>query len=212
MLEFKKFPSIKRLSREIIVTEKIDGTNAQIYIELRANCLEEELNKVPYVAVARDGMEFIILAGSRSRWLGKGKEDNFGLREWVDKNAEELILLGPGRHFGEWWGKGIQRGYGLAIKKFSLFNVSRWFDFETHKKVCPSCCDVVPLMYRGAMSEQEINRLLLSLEEMGSSAAPGFMNPEGIVIYHTAANVLFKKTIKNDEGKEEHNGQNITIN
>jgi hypothetical protein len=25
------------------------------------------------------------------------------------------------------------------------------------------------------------------------------MNPEGIVIYHTAANICFKKTIENDE-------------
>ena len=31
-LEFEKFASIKRLSREMVVTEKIDGTNAQICI------------------------------------------------------------------------------------------------------------------------------------------------------------------------------------
>jgi hypothetical protein len=29
---FEKFPSIKRLSRDMIVTEKIDGTNASICI------------------------------------------------------------------------------------------------------------------------------------------------------------------------------------
>lgn len=33
MLEFVEFPKIPRLSRDIIVTEKIDGTNAQIYLE-----------------------------------------------------------------------------------------------------------------------------------------------------------------------------------
>src|SRR3990167_9217210 len=102
MLEFIKFPSIKRLSREIIITEKLDGTNAQIYIKLRGACLEEELDKVPYIAVAHSGIEYIILAGSRARWLGKGKEDNFGFREWVEKNAEELLMLGLGKHFGEW--------------------------------------------------------------------------------------------------------------
>jgi hypothetical protein len=43
------------------------------------------------------------------------------------------------------------------------------------------------------------------LEDTGSFAAQGFMNPEGIVIYHTAANMMFKKTIKNDEkGKNEN--------
>jgi hypothetical protein len=30
-------------------------------------------------------------------------------------------------------------------------------------------------------------------------AAPGFMNPEGVVIYHTAGDLYFKKTIKNDD-------------
>lgn len=33
----------------------------------------------------------------------------------------------------------------------------------------------------------------------GSVAAPGFANPEGVVIYHTAGNVLFKKTLIKDE-------------
>lgn len=31
-MEFTSFPSISRLSREIVITEKIDGTNASIYI------------------------------------------------------------------------------------------------------------------------------------------------------------------------------------
>ena len=31
-LEFLEFPKMARLSREIIITEKIDGTNAQILI------------------------------------------------------------------------------------------------------------------------------------------------------------------------------------
>jgi hypothetical protein len=30
-------------------------------------------------------------------------------------------------------------------------------------------------------------------------AAEGFMDPEGIVVYHTAGNVGFKKTIENDD-------------
>lgn len=37
------------------------------------------------------------------------------------------------------------------------------------------------------------------LEINGSYASLGFMEPEGIVIFHAAGNVRFKKTIKNDE-------------
>ena len=37
------------------------------------------------------------------------------------------------------------------------------------------------------------------LKVFGSAAAPGHMTPEGIIIYHTAANAYFKATINKDE-------------
>jgi len=40
---------------------------------------------------------------------------------------------------------------------------------------------------------------LQQLKMHGSYASPGFMNPEGIVIYHKAGNLMFKKTIEKDE-------------
>src|SRR5271154_6281092 len=119
--EFVPFQKIGRLSREIIVTEKIDGTNALIEI-------------------TEDG-DFRI--GSRTRWL-TGTEDNHGFARWALDHRDELIGgLGAGRHFGEWWGSGIQRGYGLKEKRFSLFNVHRWGVTR------PECCHVVPELWRG---------------------------------------------------------------
>lgn len=174
-MEFEKFPKIARLSREIIVTEKIDGTNGCI-------------------CIGKNG-EFLV--GSRSRWIIP-ENDNHGFARWAFDHMEELMMgLGVGRHFGEWWGSGIQRGYGLSKgeKRFSLFNVSRWAD----DTVRPKCCHVVPEIGRGIFDEADFNNMLCELESGGSLAAPGFMNPEGIIIYHTAANIMFKKTIKNDE-------------
>jgi hypothetical protein len=170
MTEFVTFNKIARLSREIVITEKIDGTNASIYI-------------------GEDG-EF--LTGSRNRWITP-ESDNAGFARWAAEHKESLLELGVGRHFGEWWGQGIQRNYGLKEKRFSLFNVSKWSD------VRPACCGVVPVLYRGIFDTQVIQDVLDDLAEHGSYAAPGFMNPEGIVIFHTASGVLFKKTIKNDE-------------
>jgi hypothetical protein len=204
VLEFQGFPSIKRLSRDIIITEKLDGTNAQIYIELRDNVPQDELDSgvAPFMSVQRDGIDYVMLAGSRTRWLGKGKYDNFGFGEWVGKHSDELLKLGPGRHFGEWYGKGIQRGYGLTNKRFSLFNVSRWktccSDAEEYE-VLPGCCGVVPILYKGPFTEEAIYLALDALATGGSVAAPGFMDPEGIVVFHTASNTLFKKTFKGDE-------------
>lgn len=166
---FEPFAKIARLSREIVVTEKIDGTNAQVFVS--------EIGEVR--------------AGSRTKWLTV-EDDNFGFARWVAEHRDELVRLGPGRHFGEWWGAGIQRRYGLTEKRFSLFNVARW-GMER-----PACCHVVPVIYRGPFVTAEVDAALATLASGGSIAAPGFMKPEGVVIWHDAARVLFKKTIEKD--------------
>jgi len=180
MKEFVGFPKIARLSRDIVITEKIDGTNGSIYI-------------------GEDG-EFLV--GSRTRWITPDN-DNHGFARWAYEHKEDLITkLGIGQHFGEWWGSGIQRGYGLTKgeKRFSLFNTHRWYN----DRIRPACCGCVPILYQGDFDTNQIKMELIGLEINGSFVAPGFMNPEGIIIYHTAANMMFKKTILKDEkGKGE---------
>lgn len=61
MIEFKEFPKIARLNREVIVTEKIDGTNAA-------------------VVIGEDGAT--IGAQSRSKLITVD-DDNFGFARWV---------------------------------------------------------------------------------------------------------------------------------
>jgi len=41
--------------------------------------------------------------------------------------------------------------------------------------------------------------------EKGSYIVKGFMNPEGIIIYHKASGQLFKKTVIDDEKPKENN-------
>jgi hypothetical protein len=192
MEEFKEFPKMARLSREIIITEKIDGTNAQILIT--------------------DSGDLFI--GSRTKWITPS-DDNHGFAKWVMGNKDTILKLGPGRHFGEWWGSGIQRGYGLpkGEKRLSLFNVTRWALYGTEPKriptgdpriekyqdVLPEGILLVPELYRGEFCTKRANLALRDLEEFGSVASTGFMNPEGIIVFHTAGNVGFKKTIKNDD-------------
>jgi hypothetical protein len=195
--DFEPFPKMARFSRPVIITEKIDGTNAQIFIP-------------------PDGSA--VIAGSSNRWITPDA-DNFGFARWVEDHRDELLLLGPGRHFGEWWGSGIQRGYGLpkGEKRFSLFNAMRWQRhgdlpkqyptadptvFKTQQAL-PPCCDTVPVIAEGLWQPEgmadAISEALWLLKRDGSIASPGFMDPEGIVIFHTAANFAFKKTIKKDE-------------
>jgi hypothetical protein len=188
MNDFVEFPKIARLSREVIVTEKIDGTNAQVFI-----CGDDE-DGIDYSGVVAEAGGLAIFAGSRNRWLTV-KEDNFGFARWVQDHAAELAGLGIGRHFGEWWGSGIQRRYGLTgnDKRFSLFNVARWADER------PACCHAVPVLYRGMFDTQAVEGCIDLLRSHGSVAAPGFMNPEGVIVFHIAGNVGFKKTLHKDE-------------
>lgn len=187
MVEFREFPKMARLSREMIITEKIDGTNASIHIEnIALNNFED-----PTIISVIDTL--VIRVGSRTRWITP-KDDNYGFAKWVLANADELAKLGEGQHFGEWWGQGIQRGYGLKEKRFSLFNVKRW---NTEDR--PKCCYVVPVIYEGMFNTGYADGSIELLKGRGSYAAPGYMNPEGIVVWHTAANIGFKKTIHKDE-------------
>lgn len=191
MIEFRAFPKMARLSRPCIVTEKIDGTNACVHIEPGHPTEPNVIHAWRDEATVTD---MVMLAGSRTRWITP-EDDNFGFAKWVKANAESLRHLGTGTHFGEWWGQGIQRNYGLKEKRFSLFNVSRWGDVT----VRPGCCDVVPMLWLGEFTSLNSVELLGQLQERGSLAAPGFMKPEGIVVYHVAAGVGFKKTIEKDE-------------
>ena len=171
-MDFKEFPKIARLSREMIITEKIDGTNGLI-------------------AIGEDG-EFQV--GSRSRFITP-ETDNHGFAKWAFENKDDLLKLGPGFHYGEWWGYGIQRGYGLKEKRFSLFNTSRFSDDSLR----PTCCHIVPTLYTGMFDTHAIQHHLELLASGGSIAVPGFMKPEGVVIFHAQSRYLFKKTIEKDE-------------
>jgi hypothetical protein len=175
--EFESFQKIARMTRPCTITEKIDGTNGQLL-------------------VTAEGQLWV---GSRSRWVagpeGMLGPDNFGFGSWALAHRDELIAgLGIGCHYGEWWGSGIQRGYGLREKRFSLFNTSTW----GNDAVRPQCCSVVPVLYQGMFDTLFIQDCITRLTQEGSLAAPGFMNPEGVVIYHTASSTYFKKTLTGD--------------
>ncbi|GAB7187134.1 hypothetical protein ATKI12_6965 [Kitasatospora sp. Ki12] len=200
--EFTAWPKTARLFRDVVITEKLDGTNAGIH-------------------VSDDGQ---VVAQSRNRLLSLDA-DNYGFARWVADNADELAyILGPGLHFGEWWGQGIQRRYGLAKRptddgtytadrRFSLFNVDRWHRSDPDgSSMCSRAeqswlcdvVDVVPVLYQGVFREEAITRALASLERDGSFAVPGFMNPEGICVYHSQSRTVYKITLdNNDRGKWE---------
>lgn len=160
-IEFKAWPKIPRLSNETyFITEKIDGTNACIIIDEEGNF----------------GCQ------SRTRLITP-EDDNYGFARWAYENKDELMKLGPGHHFGEWWGAGIQRNYGISDKRFSLFNTHRWLKPDA---VLPNCVHVVPTI------DGTIDEAIQFLKTNGSLAAPGFLRVEGIIVYNSLAKSYYK--------------------
>lgn len=180
MTEFKEFPKIHRYSRNVVVTEKLDGTNAAVVIEggKLIGCQSRTRNITP-------------------------QDDNYGFAAWAETVADILVAkLGDGRHFGEWWGQGIQRKYGRDRKTFSLFNTSKWHDLQNDDEALGAGISCVPTLWEGDMGDLNVPLLMETLAKHGSAASPGFMKPEGIVIFHTQGNFMLKKTFdKDDHGK-----------
>jgi hypothetical protein len=206
MIEFKEWPKTPRLNRGMVVTEKIDGTNAAVIVlpvtknhagaidARRASNVAEQ--GVGVVVVTSDGQKFIVAAQSRKRLISPGKTtDNAGFARWVRDNAQRLAeLLGEGYHYGEWWGKGVQRGYGQDGKRFSLFNVKRYAGVSDPE----IGLDTVPILYEGPFDTRIVDMYLHRLRRDGSVAAPG-QKAEGVVVFHEAAGCVFKATCEKDD-------------
>jgi RNA ligase len=200
VIEFTPWPKTPRFFHgSMTVTEKIDGTNAAIGID----CVEDfimrphpDFNRITTEVTNMDGI-FRVWCQSRKRIITP-QSDNFGFAEWVRLNSATLVRdLGPGLHFGEWWGKGIQRGYGQHRKRFSLFNTSRFehCDFSTPD------VDAVPVLSVGRVDTEEVLHCMWQLERYGSHAVPGFMNPEGVCIYLSDVGRSLKVTFDGDAPK-----------
>ena len=176
--EFESFPDIKKLGAvPLFITQKIHGSNAQIYV------FQQE-----------DG-SLDLAVGSRTRWIAPG-DDNFGFAEMVYDNKQEFIdKLGPGRHYGEWAGPGINSGEGLTKKTFVLFD--HW-KYPAERPLPPNTV-IVPVLYAGAFDLGKVDEVMNDLRTNGSKLVPGFMAPEGVVV--NMKGQRYKKVFQAEEAK-----------
>lgn len=216
MSEFRKYPSIPRYRKDIVITEKIDGTNSCVSIQPLHNedgTLNLAVKDAPVADIIENeaGQPVHVYAQSRSRVITP-EQDNHGFARWVRDNQHALYeALGPGFHYGEWWGGSINRGYGLpkTEKHFTLFNPARYELSEVPEQLLT----VVPVLYTGpaylpylpadSQTRDAVEYAMQRLARTGSRVrfAEGYDNPEGVVITHTASKHLYKVTYEYDEGK-----------
>lgn len=186
MSDFPKFPSIERFDNlRCFITEKIDGTNGLIEVSCQ-------------------GVKF----GSRNKWLSNG-DDNFGFYAYFSQYVDDMVAWyhrnAPGynwepvRIYGEWFGKGIQRGYDLKERKFMPFSYGLAEDIEG--VFAPNI--VLPeFLYQGKFSREVLNNCMNSLKEEGSQVVPGYMKPEGVVVYFPDYEFSLKETFDGPKWKE----------
>jgi hypothetical protein len=214
MIEFEGWPKTPRLSNGgVTITEKIDGTNACVVImpvvgEAAWGLNAEDRGGVQWAYAGEGKPKYLVGAQSRKRLIFPG-DDNAGFARFVFDNAEELVdLLGPGRHFGEWWGQGIQRRYDMPVKIFSLFNTHRWGKVSAEREDWrPRARDIgmttVPVIHEGKFSDRAIEDALNLLRENGSAASVEwgvtFGRPEGIIIRHRDLGGNLKAFVENDD-------------
>lgn len=193
MVEFKEWPKIPRgLGEQMTITEKIDGTNACVIVE---------------ESVDFDGTSLVRVVGAQSRTqllahtnkdnVLRLYNDNFGFADWVIKNQVELATkLGPGYHYGEWAGPGIQKNpHNLERKTFFLFNSDRWRDGRQQR---PEGVECVPVLFEGPASRENIEATMAGL--WANAKEKGY-HPKGVVIWYHKTRRYEKVTFENANGK-----------
>lgn len=179
--KMKKWRSIEKLDKcslphgKIIITEKIDGTNAHILI----------------------GPDDTFKTFSRTREITP-EDDNYGFAKWAYSRKETLIQVFSKegeevRIYGEWYGPGIapKCAYNITEPRFALFSapLDRAGDFSILHRV-----DIVPTLYTGEYSKDIVDKVMQTLQEHGSYISKGFMRPEGIVIHFLEQDERYKRT------------------
>lgn len=202
-LEFESWGKTPRWANETMtITEKIDGTNACIVILPFEQGYGENIERGEAILV-RDPVredDVVFATQSRKKFIWPGKQsDNAGFAAWAWENAVDIVGdLGYGKHYGEWWGRSIQRGYDQDTKRFSLFNPWRYSE-DGDRLFTVEGMGTVPILYSGAASEEAVTSSLFYLEMEGSVAAPGYMNPEGVIVSYKLAQRSYKAFV-NDDG------------
>lgn len=200
-IEFKAWPKTPRLFRDCVITEKIDGTNSAIHVFPIDPAKGAESYADGLLGIYElDEAVYGVAAQSRNRMLSLSS-DNYGFAQFVSESPRVFFeALGVGVHYGEWWGGGIQRGYGLKKddKRFSLFNVQRYGHVGTlDLEGVP--LSTVPVLYTGPFRTSTVHEQIDLLKTFGSVAVEGFMNPEGVITWHSASRSVYKTTVENDE-------------
>lgn len=194
----KQWVNVPQLVSPVTVTEKIDGHTIILHIDRLKRMCGSQATLVRAGDVMQMGNskpEFYRVWVQNRQRIVTPESDVAGVAAWARDNAVGLVtLLGEGVHAGEWWGYKICRGYGLprGDRRFSLFNTARW-----GSKLLADVpgLSITPVLWEGVLGPSNMSDLLDVMDKLrtgGSHAAPGYLHPEGVVVYHQGADTMMK--------------------
>lgn len=197
-VSYPSFSSIERLENiYCVISEKIDGTNGLIQIDYKYDWNGQRYD------------DHLVQFGSRNRYITT-TDDNAGFANYFTPHiasictlAESLINYGDNDNpkqdwpiyiYGEWFGKGIQRGYGLDEKYFMPF--SSFYAEHMIKAGIPNI--MMPnIMYTGKFSLEVVDNCMNRLTSGGfHTLITNYDYPEGVVIYFPKYNFRLKQTFE----------------
>lgn len=174
----RSYPAILNVGEEVVVTEKIHGTNCRVGFV--ANLVDGECQQLP-------------MAGSRTlrRKQPPDAEAARGNTYWFPTTLPEVqkllqALADQGHNqavlYGEVYGSGIQAyTYGqrqLAFRAFDLMIDGHFLDYDEFVAWCGKCgVETAPLVYRGGFALATIKQL-----SEGQSLVGGAHGREGVVV------------------------------
>jgi hypothetical protein len=212
MPKLKRWVNAPDLFGSATLTELLDGHTIGIHIDtLKPDPYTGEVGvrrgDVMRVDPSGAAQFYRVWVQNRQRIVTPDQRDAQGVAAWAAAHAGALAeTLGPGIHFGEWWGYKICRGYGLPAgdRRFSLFNTARWRYIDGTQ--VPSLY-TVPVLWEGPLADN-FNTVTDQMDKLmaeGSSAVPGYRHPEGVMLYHGSADVMMKHIFQGEARRRRPN-------
>lgn len=189
--EFVKWPSTPRWHKGLTITEKIDGTNACVVVDMAKGEVK---------------------AQSRKRRITPD-DDNAGFARWVYENAGALMdVLGHGYHYGEWFGPGIQKNpLGVEEKRFALFHALKYTPENGYDLEQVDNLETVPVLFHGQANVLTIADVVEDLEFYGTKVKGArlvkegyahdpdeYAQAEGIIVFHKETQQKYKILLEGD--------------
>lgn len=189
------YPNVLKEGEEVLVTEKIHGTNSRVgwVMTGRSPDGEDEVWEIMAGSHGTRRKEFNDKGVRSLYWLPlkeqKGEEVDDPLRDlmvdaWFHEDAKSAVVV-----FGEIFGAGVQdMQYGQKGKSFRMFDIAVDGNYLDADKLIAYAekhgVEMVPVLYRGPFSMAKMNELVdgpTTVCEVSDIKEP-FKGREGIVI------------------------------